>query len=329
MYNMLVLLFAIAVYGVPIPEFMVLSAPWTPFHPDGSLDLSPIGALAANFAAMGVNTVWVGGGMGQFDVLSVNERNALTEAWAIEGHKHNLFIIAHVGTTNQRAAIEMATFAVTAGVDAIASVPPYYEHAPSIQGLVDWFVPITAAAPKLPFYYYHIPGSTGQPLNIFAFTSYIQTSGKLPTFAGVKFVDGDQGTFFECVNDPVLVTKYNYMWAPEPKLQSFTFPGNGTILAESFYAGTFLRMWDHFNRGDLKAARAEQAWKSSVETIFGAHGGTNAKRAVYLTLAGVDIGINRLPTPQTPVSSYQSLVAQLKDVGFFNQSFPKWTPPRA
>ena len=34
----------------------------------------------------------------------------------------------------------------------------YYQKPSTIQDLVDFLKPITAAAPKLPFWYYHIPG---------------------------------------------------------------------------------------------------------------------------------------------------------------------------
>jgi len=310
---------------------MLLSAPWTPFNPDGSVNLAPIATLAKNFVESGVNTVWIVGGMGQFDALSVAERNAIVNEWTIQGHKQGLFVIAHVGHTSQPDAIAMAQYAKSIGADAIAAVPPYYELSDE-DTLIDWFAPVLAAAPGLPFYYYHIPASTGQTLNVYTFTQKVYSSGKLPGFAGVKYVDPDFGTFFNCVNDPILNRTYNYMWAPEPKLTSFPIPGNGTILAESFYAGTFLRMWDRFNNGNMAQARAEQAWKMTCEGIFGDVGVdiTVAKRSVYRTLCGIDMGMPRLPVSQVPITDeqYNELVSRLNSVGFFNQSIPSWSPPK-
>jgi len=326
-------LFLQAVCAVPLPEFMVLSAPYSPFKQDQSVDPAPIGNLASLFARTGVNTVWAVGGMGQFDTMTVDERNLLTQAWVTEGHKNNLYIIAHVGSVVQADAITMAKFAAKGGADAIAAVPPFYEGQGSLDSLISWFTPICAAAPDLPFFYYHIPGATKWSINVQQFATYAKQ--KLPCLKGIKYVDGNQGDFLNCVTDPNLKDMV-FMWAPEPKLQSFAFPGKGTILAESFYAGTFLRMWDQFNRGNLAGARQEQQWKSKIEGIFGQYGslgGTNvdvAKRAVYSAYPGCGIGLPRSPASSVPMpaDTFNSMIQALTAAGFFNQTYPKWTPPQ-
>lgn len=332
---MLLSLFFQAALAVPLPDFMVLSAPWSPFKADQSIDPSPIASLAPQFAAHGVNTVWAVGGMGQFDTMTVAERNTLLQAWVQEGHKNNIYIIAHVGSVVQSDAIEMAKYALSQGADAIAAVPPFYEGQGSFDALVNWFTPICAAAPGLPFFYYHIPGSTKWAINVHDFVAYAQP--KLPCLKGIKYVDGNQGDFLNCVTDPTM-KDIIFMWAPEPKIQSFAFPGRGTILAESFYAGTFLRMWDQFNRGNHSAARQEQLWKSQVEAVFSKYasiGGTStdvAKRSVYPALCGqsCDIGLPRSPSVRValPGQVFADMVQALTQLGFFNQSYPKWTPPQ-
>jgi len=329
------LIAALGVGAVPLPDFMVLSAPWSPFNADESINPSPIAALAPQMAATGVNTVWVVGGMGQFDTMTVDERNLLTQTWVNAGHKNNLYVIAHVGAVVHADAISMSRYAASVGADAIAAVPPFYEGGGSYQTLVDWFSPMCTAAPDLPFFYYHIPGSTKWSINVHDFVAYAKP--RLPCLKGIKYVDGNQGDFLNCVMDENM-KDIIFMWAPEPKLQSFAFPGLGTILAESYYAGTFLRMWNQFNQGTHAAAREEQQWKQQVENIFskyGSMGGTSqlvAKRAIYTALCGseCDIGLPRSPESRVPLPQavYRELVAALTDVGFFNQSYPKWTPPK-
>ena len=104
--------------------------------------------------------------MGQFDTLTIAERKSLVEAWSSACKAEGLYFIAHVGTTVVGEAIELAKHAAAAGADAIASVPPYYETTSDADTIVDWLEPICDAAPGLPLYYYHIPGSThlGDPL---------------------------------------------------------------------------------------------------------------------------------------------------------------------
>ena len=99
--------------------------------------------------------------MGQFDTLTIAERNRRGVVGGVQGRGPHF--IAHVGTTVVGEAIELAKHAAAAGADAIASVPPYYETTSDADTIVDWLEPICDAAPGLPLYYYHIPGSRGAP----------------------------------------------------------------------------------------------------------------------------------------------------------------------
>ena len=78
-----------------MPAHMVLQAPFTPFKTDLSRSLNAtdamVGALAQQAAAFGVNTVWVPGGMGQFDTLTLAERMQLLEAWIRVGKPLGLY----------------------------------------------------------------------------------------------------------------------------------------------------------------------------------------------------------------------------------------------
>ena len=166
--------------AVELPHKIVLNAPFTPFKNDSSqaVNLEPIAALAKHAKEVGVNVVWACGGMGQFDTLTMDERKAIALEWVVEGHKNGLYIIVHVGTTVLAEAIELAQHAASIGADAIASVPPYYEHG-SFDEVVDFLNRISQqGAPKLPFFYYHIPGSTHQDMNIYDLLTAAPT--KLP-----------------------------------------------------------------------------------------------------------------------------------------------------
>jgi N-acetylneuraminate lyase len=55
-------------------------------------------------------------------------------------------------------------------------------------------------------------------------------------------------------------------------------------------------------------------------SVFDKYGGGLAERAVYRRLAGVNLGPRRAPTGQFDESQYDTLVAELSTVGFFNQS---------
>lgn len=321
-----------------MPDHMTLHAPFTPFKYDAQRSLNAttegIEALARQAASFGVNTVWVPGGLGQFETLTVAERKHLLELWAPAAKKYNIYVIAHVGTNSIGEAKELAAHAASLdGVDAIASVPPFYEHTTDVDAIVDFLAPIAAAAPTLPFFYYHIPAMTLANIKIAelfaaANATDAKTGGaRLPTLGGVKYVSPDLHDWFEIVN------KWNatkaLLFAPEPKLAAFSLgTGRGVVLAEDFYAPTYLRMRLKYYTKGQEAASAEQAWKYSADSIISSHGGS-AKRALYrsfpLTKGAIDLGPPRLPAQPFDESQYDSMIKGLQAVGFYNQMKPPST----
>ncbi|EDQ88633.1 uncharacterized protein MONBRDRAFT_26275 [Monosiga brevicollis MX1] len=304
-----------------VPPMAVLHAPLTPFLDDGSwsLNISAIPSLAKRASEYGVTVIWTCGGMGQFYTLTVEERMKINEAWVEAAKPYGLYVIAHVGTTVLADAVTMAKHALSVGADAVASVPPYYQNPGSISELIEFFKPIVEAAYPLPLYYYHIPGSTGYSVKMQDLISQAEQS--LPALLGIKYVDSDTLDWYN------IVQSYNnshvLMFAPEPKLQSFGLGiGRGTVLAEDFFAPTYLRMHQHFVRGNITAAQTEQAWKYSAMAVFSKYGGGSAERAVYRRIANVDLGPCRLPATNFDESNWPALQADLQAVGFFDQVPP-------
>lgn len=318
-----------------MPAHMTLHAPFTPFKFDAQRSLNAttagIEALAKQAASFGVNTVWVPGGMGQFETLSVSERKQLLELWAPAAKKHNIYLIAHVGTNSIGEAKDLATHAAGLdGVDAIASVPPFYEHTTDVDAIVDFLAAISAAAPALPMFYYHIPAMTLATIKVaqlFAAanaTDAATGATRLPALAGVKYVSPDLHDWFE------LVTTWNatkaLLFAPEPKLASFSLgTGKGCVLAEDFYAPTYLRMRLKYYTEGQSSASAEQAWKYSASAVVSSHGGS-AERVLYRTFPYtkdvIDLGPPRLPATPFDEAQYDSLIKGLQAVGFYNQMKP-------
>eukprot|EP00730_Choanoeca_flexa_P005157 TRINITY_DN11890_c0_g2_i1.p1 TRINITY_DN11890_c0_g2~~TRINITY_DN11890_c0_g2_i1.p1 ORF type:complete len:302 (+),score=65.96 TRINITY_DN11890_c0_g2_i1:180-1085(+) len=284
-----------------------------------SINVAAIPALAKTAKDFGVTVVWTCGGMGEFYTLTVSERKAINEAWVSAAKEHNLYVIAHVGTTVQADAIELAAHAATIGADAIASVPPYYSTPGSIEQLIQFLKPIASAGNGLPMYYYHIPGSTGYDIKMMDLLE--QASSELQSLLGIKYVDADTLDWMNIVN--AYNSSHVLMFAPEPKLQSFGIGiGRGTILAEDFYAPTYLRMHRAFVTNHHEEARQEQFWKYSIMNVFSKYGGGLAERAIYKRLAGVDLGPRRPPTDSFDPKVYPQLEQELEKLGFFNQTWP-------
>eukprot|EP00056_Hartaetosiga_gracilis_P000771 m.40407 g.40407 ORF g.40407 m.40407 type:complete len:337 (-) comp10349_c0_seq1:219-1229(-) len=303
-----------------VPQLALLHAPFTPFNNDStrSLNVDVIPTMAKTAADFGVTVIWTCGGMGEFYTMTVDERKSINEAWVTNGHKNNLYVIAHVGTTVLQDAIEMAKHAKSIGADAVASVPPYYETPGTINELIEFLKAIAEAVSPLPLYYYHIPGSTH--VNINAADLLAAASTSLPELLGIKFVSSDTHDWYNCVQS------YNnthvLMYAPEPKLQSFGLGlGRGAVLAEDFFAPTYIRMHREYLNGNHAASQVEQEWKFSAAAVFSQYGGGLAERNVYRKINGVHLGPRRLPTASFDESNYTPMIEGLEKVGFFNQTW--------
>jgi N-acetylneuraminate lyase len=316
-------------YPSGMPVDTVLTAPWTPFKDEPAngfpLNLDVVPAYMDAVAKTKPNVIWIGGGMAEFYTQSVEERMAYAAAVVPEAKKHGLWSIVHVGTTVQSDAMKMARQAKELGADAIASVPPYYGSAGSVENIVDFFVPIVNASGNMPFLLYWIPGEFPD-VHIPSMLEFIDVAiVKMPSFAGVKFVDdqGSQHDYMQCVEKHG--HRIGMLWAPEPKLQAAPALGaQGVILAESFYAPTWLRMCHHVLANNFTDAMREQNWKYTADAVFSKHGGTAAKRALYNIMAGVDIGPDRPPHYQPVLTAAQrkALAADLEGVGWFSQHIP-------
>lgn len=303
-------------------EEMLLHAPFTPFFNDTlrSLNTAPIPEMAETAHGFGVNVIWTVGGMGQFETLTIDERREVNAAWVKAGHAHGMYVIAHVGTTVLSDAIALAEHAVTIGADAIAAVPPYYTIPESCPSVIDSLVPISAAAPDLPFYYYHIPSVTGVEVSIDELLNEAAEALPMLVLGGVKFVAPDNGDWFQSVMHHNETTRL--LFAPEPKVQALAMPGSGVVLAEDFFAPSYLRMRDAFRSGDDAKCLAEQEWKLQVAAVFSSYGGASAERTVYRRLCangGCDLGPPRLPLQPMPEEDYEALCDALDALGFWEQ----------
>ena len=233
-----------------MPELMLLNAPFTPFQRNALRTLNAthdnIEKLAQQASVHGVTTIFVPGSMGQFETMTMNERKILMSQWVEYGHKYGLYVILHVGTSVQQDAITLAQYAQSIGADAIGSVPMYYESSSDVSTIINFLTPIAAAAPNIPLFYYHLPGVTNAKILVSQLLE--QSINTIPTLCGVKWVGESMADWFKIVN--TYNTTKALLFAPEPKLASFSLGrGRGVVLAEDFYAPTYVRMLNHYFKG--------------------------------------------------------------------------------
>ena len=297
---------ALKLRGLVAPVF-------TPMHADGSLDLDRVEALAEYMWVQGVAGVFVAGTTGEGLSLSVPERQQLTERWCAVA-AGQFPVIAHVGHLSLPDAKELASHAQRAGATAIAAVPPfYYETRPpcKVQDVVSCCVEIAAAAPGLPFYYYHIPAMTHVAMNVTEFM--VAASVRLPTLAGLKFSDPDLIAFARTVD--LSRGDYDLFFGVDELLLPAWSVGATAAIGSTynFAAPLYRQMIEALERGDAQAARAFNRQVRDLAWCFRVHGGIPAMKAT-MRLKGLDCGPCRLPLRTLADAERENLASCLQDL---------------
>ncbi|BAI60731.1 dihydrodipicolinate synthase [Methanocella paludicola SANAE] len=132
----------------------------TPFMRNGDLDETGLRDLVSYFNNTGVNGLLVLGTIGEFAMMSGQERRRAAEI--IVGAADKLEIIANAGCPSTRETIRMALFLKDIGVDAVIAVEPYFYH-PTAKGMARHYLDIAEKA-DMPVMAYNIPQFSGNRL---------------------------------------------------------------------------------------------------------------------------------------------------------------------
>jgi N-acetylneuraminate lyase len=267
----------------------LVAAPYTPFLADGNLNVAVIPAYAELLLESEVSGVFVCGSTGEGHSLSIAERIAVAEAW-LAAAKGRFPVVVHVGHNCQADARTLAAHAQAIGAQAIAALAPSYYKPKSVDDLIDFLLPVAAAAPKLPLYFYNIPSMTSVLLPV---PELLKKGRKrIPTLHGAKFTHNDLMELQECLALGDLDIVFGF---DEMLLAGLTFGCKGAVGSTyNFAAPLYRRIIAAFEKGDLEIARREQ--HKSVELIRTLYdfGLMRAGKAV-MAMQGIDCGPVRSP----------------------------------
>src|SRR5687767_2911467 len=143
----------------------LIAAPFTPFRADGDLKLEVIEKQAALLRENGISAAFVCGSTGEGMSLTVDERMRVAQRW-VDVAGSSLGVIVHTGHNCLRDACALAAHAQQIGASATSALPPMYFKPAGVAQTINCAAAVAAAAPELPFFYYHIPGFAGFPLSM-------------------------------------------------------------------------------------------------------------------------------------------------------------------
>ena len=295
----------------------LIDAPFTPFYENGEVNLEPIEQYAKMLAKNGLKGVFINGSSGEGYMLTEDERMRLAERWvevAPEGFK----VIVHVGSTCVKSSERLAAHAQKIGAFGIGAMATPFPKIGRIEELVKYCEEIAAAAPELPFYYYHIPAFNGAYLSMLDFLKAVD--GRIPNFAGIKYTYGSLYEYNQCrlyANG-----KFDMLHGQDETILPCLAMGGaqGGIGGTTNYNGRCLvGILDAWKSGDLEKARELQNYAQEVINVICHFRGNIVGGKRIMKLIGLDLGKNRTPFNNMTDEEEARMKQELEAIDFFNR----------
>lgn len=290
-------------------------APFTPMHSNGDVNLDMIPEYADFLLRNGLDGVFVCGSTGEGALLSQEERMAVTEKWvAACGEK--MKIVIHTGGTNLRDQQALASHAEKAGAWAVAAMAPSFLPPKRNKELLELCKSVAAAAPSLPFYYYHIPPLTGVNLSVI---DLLESVGKeIPNFVGVKFSSPNMHEFEQCRH--VAGGKFEMLWGLDEMFLDGLAYGNRSGVGGTYNHcfSLYRQMADAYVQKDMELCRVLQHKSHLFIDVLIKYRGNIMGGKRMMKFLGLDCGPNRIPLQTVSDQEETSMRKELDEIGFFN-----------
>jgi len=292
-----------------------IAAPFTPMLKNGDLNLDLIPDYAAYLYRNGLDGTFICGSTGEGALLTKEERMALAENW-IQASKGNLKIIVHTGGCNLRDQQNLAAHAEKAGAWAVASMAPAFLPPKRNEELVEYCKTIAAAAPGLPFYYYHIPALNGVNLPL---TDLLKSAlVEIPNFAGVKYTYLDMFEFEQCRH--IAGERFEMLWGFDEMFLDGLAYGNRSGVGGTYNHcfSLYREMSKAYKLNEMEKCRELQHQSHQFCEILGKYRGNIMGGKRIMKFLGLDCGPNRLPLQGISDEEELNLKKDLENIGFFS-----------
>lgn len=299
----------------------LLAAPFTPFHPDGELNLDFVPTLVEKLLADGLSGLFVCGSNGEGPNMTTAERMAVAEAF-VTAAAGRLPIWVHVGHSSIRESRALMRHAAAIGADAASSVAAFYFKPTSVLNLCESMAEIASAAPELPFYYYHIPALTGVGMDMVEFLRLSES--RIPNLRGIKYTANTIWEYQACRHHAE--GRYDVLFGYDEMLLPALSVGARAAIGSTynFAAPLYLRVIEAFRSGDLPLAQERMLGLVNMVRVFVKFPPIPAQKAI-MRMLGYDVGPCRLPLNTLTPNQYEQLYDGLDEIGFW-QSLREVSP---
>ena len=187
-----------------------------------------------------------------------------------------------------------------------------------IEELVEYCEEIAAAAPELPFYYYHIPAFNGAFLPMLDLLKAVD--GRIPNFAGIKYTFESLYEYNQC--RLYKNGKFDMLHGQDETILPSLAQGGaqGGIGGTTNYNGRELTaIIDAWKKGDIEAAREHQNFAQEVINVICHYRGNIVGGKRIMKLMGFDLGPNRKPFRNMTAEEEDAMRKELEAINFFER----------
>lgn len=279
----------------------------TPFKQTGEVDYEGLRTLV-RFLKNEVHGLFITGSYGSGALMSLEERKKVVEV-CVETVAGKIPIIVMVGTTNTRDSVELTKHAAQVGVEAVASVGPYY-FTHNEADLTEFYTHLIDAT-RIPVYLYNNPKFQGYPISL-------QTIANLKErgLAGIKDATFDiiqhanyQRLLKDDHFDIALGTEAMWLSARALGTESF-IPGLANAFPE-----INCKMYEEGMRNDFEACRKTQFEVNALRDIMYLAPSTQMAIYAMLEIRGILRAYPRAPFVPATELQKNKIETALKEMG--------------
>src|SRR5690606_7559534 len=300
----------------------LLAATYAPMKEDFSLNPNIISTYGAFLKSNSIKGAFINGSTGDFVSLSTKERMQLMDAWSGQ-RSENFKVINHVGHTSIIQAIKLAKHSAILA-DGIAVIAPYYFTIKSASKLVAYCKEIAAAAPELPFYYYHIPVLSGANIDMRTFVA--SAVEEIPNVQGVKFTHNDMVDLQFCIElkDKINPELEFYFGIDEMFVNSISLGGHGWVGSTYNHLAPLYRTIHECHKiQDYEQANELQRRAIKFVQTLDAFGGFNGAGKSFMRALGIDCGPSRSPHITLTDQQLNQAMDQMKSIQLNHDDFAR------
>lgn len=263
----------------------IFTALLTPYDEKNKINEKALEKLVKFNVDMGVKGFYVGGSTAEAFFLSTDERKLIMDIVKDTAPDHTL--IAHIGSLDERVAIELGKHANKRSYDLVSSVAPFYFKY-GFEEIKNYYIRLADNA-ALPMLVYHFPGFSGVNMGIKEMSAFLEDD----RFIGFKFTSNDFFTLERC--KAYYPNKLIYNGFDEMFLCGLSMGADGGIGSTyNFMADKYVKIQKLFAEGKIAEAQKIQVEANAITEAMIKAGVMQSEKAV-LTALGIPMGQCRDP----------------------------------